>query len=57
MVFLGVVIIWKNRKAVNWLHYIANVFFYSKLANIYLFLRADILVGTIYGIILLSKLF
>lgn len=53
LVFLGVIIVWKNRKALNWLHYLSNVFFYSKLANIYLFLRADLLIGTVYCVILL----
>uniref|UniRef100_F1LE08 Thioredoxin-related transmembrane protein 2 n=1 Tax=Ascaris suum TaxID=6253 RepID=F1LE08_ASCSU len=48
MVFLGVIILWKNRKASNWLHYLSNVFLFSKMANVFLFLRAEPLIGTIY---------
>ncbi|KHN88683.1 Thioredoxin-related transmembrane protein 2 -like protein [Toxocara canis] len=48
MVFLGVIILWKNRKASNWLHYLANVFLFSKMANVFLFLRAEPLIGSIY---------
>ncbi|KJH46960.1 thioredoxin [Dictyocaulus viviparus] len=48
LMFLAVIIAWKGRKATNWLHYINNVFLFSKLANIALFLRADMLVGTLY---------
>ncbi|VDK69343.1 unnamed protein product [Anisakis simplex] len=51
LIFLGVIIIWKNRKASNWLHYLANVFLFSKMANIFLFLRAEPFVGTIYVLI------
>jgi len=48
LVFLAVVIIWKNRKATNWLHYLANVFLFTKVASTFLFLRADPLIGTLY---------
>jgi len=48
LVFLGVIIFWKNRKATNWLHYLSNVFLFSKLANGYLMMRADPLIGVIY---------
>ncbi|KAK0398937.1 hypothetical protein QR680_002819 [Steinernema hermaphroditum] len=48
LIFLAVVIIWKNRKATNWLHYLANVFLFTKVASTFLFLRADPLVGTVY---------
>lgn len=53
LVFLGILIIWKNRKAVNWLHYLSNVFLYAKVANVFLFLRAEPLIGTLYVIVLI----
>ncbi|VDM84743.1 unnamed protein product, partial [Strongylus vulgaris] len=55
--FLAVIIAWKGRKATNWLHYINNVFLFSKVANIALFLRADPLVGIIYLLITAGKLY
>jgi hypothetical protein len=55
LVFLGVIIFWKNRKATNYLHYLSNVFLFSKLANSFLFLRADPLIGTIYVVIAIGK--
>ncbi|VDP34941.1 unnamed protein product [Heligmosomoides polygyrus] len=54
LVFLAVVIAWKGRKATNWLHYINNVFLFSKIANIMLFLRADPLVGVIYVLLVVA---
>ncbi|TMS40024.1 hypothetical protein L596_006461 [Steinernema carpocapsae] len=48
LIFLAVIIIWKNRKATNWLHYLSNVFLFSKIASTFLFLRADPIVGTAY---------
>lgn len=53
--FLAVIIAWKGRKATNWLHYINNVFLFSKIANIALFLRADALVGIIYLLIVVGE--
>jgi len=53
LVFLGVVIFWKNRKAINWLHYLSNVFLFARLASIGLFFRLDPLVGLIYAILCL----
>ncbi|KAE9418460.1 hypothetical protein Angca_009776 [Angiostrongylus cantonensis] len=48
LVFLAVIIAWKGRKATNWLHYINNIFLFSKIANIALFFRADALTGILY---------
>uniref|UniRef100_A0A8R1U053 Thioredoxin domain-containing protein n=1 Tax=Onchocerca volvulus TaxID=6282 RepID=A0A8R1U053_ONCVO len=48
MVFLVIMIVYKNRKAANWMHCLANMFLFCKLANIFLFLRADFIVGVIY---------
>uniref|UniRef100_A0A914URH3 Thioredoxin domain-containing protein n=1 Tax=Plectus sambesii TaxID=2011161 RepID=A0A914URH3_9BILA len=53
LVFLGVVIFWKNRKALNWLHYLSNVFLFSRLASIGLFFRCDPLIGMIYAVLCL----
>ncbi|VDL83407.1 unnamed protein product [Nippostrongylus brasiliensis] len=54
LMFLAVVIAWKGRKATNWLHYINNIFLFSKVANVMLFLRADALVGIIYLLIVVA---
>ncbi|CAJ0600302.1 unnamed protein product [Cylicocyclus nassatus] len=54
LMFLAVIIAWKGRKATNWLHYINNIFLFSKVANIALFLRADALVGIVYLLITLA---
>ncbi|VDK55603.1 unnamed protein product [Cylicostephanus goldi] len=51
LMFLAVIIAWKGRKATNWLHYINNIFLFSKVANIALFLRADALVGIVFLLI------
>ncbi|XGW17168.1 hypothetical protein V3C99_002072, partial [Haemonchus contortus] len=51
LIFLAVVIAWKGRKATNYLHYINNIFLFSKIANIALFLRADAFIGVIYLLI------
>uniref|UniRef100_A0A1I7XR38 Thioredoxin domain-containing protein n=1 Tax=Heterorhabditis bacteriophora TaxID=37862 RepID=A0A1I7XR38_HETBA len=48
LMFLAVIIAWKGRKATNWLHYINNIFLFSKVANIFLFLTADPLIGICY---------
>ncbi|VDO35293.1 unnamed protein product [Onchocerca flexuosa] len=48
MVFLVIMIVYKNRKAANWMHCLANMFLFCKLANIFLFLRADFIAGVIY---------
>ncbi|VBB25200.1 unnamed protein product [Acanthocheilonema viteae] len=48
MIFLAVMICYKNRKAANWMHCLANIFLFSKLANIFLFLRADLIAGIVY---------
>uniref|UniRef100_A0A0K0F6H0 Thioredoxin-related transmembrane protein 2 homolog (inferred by orthology to a C. elegans protein) n=1 Tax=Strongyloides venezuelensis TaxID=75913 RepID=A0A0K0F6H0_STRVS len=52
VVFLAVVILWRGKKATNWLHYIQTVFNFSKTANVFLFLRADLLYGIIYVILI-----
>ncbi|CAB3402507.1 unnamed protein product [Caenorhabditis bovis] len=48
LMFLLVVIMWKGRKATNWLDYVSNIFLFSKLAGMFLFIRADIIAGIIY---------
>uniref|UniRef100_A0AC34Q650 Thioredoxin domain-containing protein n=1 Tax=Panagrolaimus sp. JU765 TaxID=591449 RepID=A0AC34Q650_9BILA len=54
MVFLAVVIFWKNRKASNWLHYLYTVYLFSKCANFVLFLRSNPFYGIVYGIVCLA---
>ncbi|VDN02058.1 unnamed protein product [Thelazia callipaeda] len=56
MVFLAIIVFYKNRKAANWMHCLANMFMFCKLANIYLFVRADLITGVIYIFMCLSKL-
>uniref|UniRef100_A0A0N4ZVH3 Thioredoxin domain-containing protein n=1 Tax=Parastrongyloides trichosuri TaxID=131310 RepID=A0A0N4ZVH3_PARTI len=51
VVFLAVVILWRGKKATNWLHYIETVFTFAKTANVFLFLRAELLYGIIYVVI------
>ncbi|CAJ0581541.1 unnamed protein product, partial [Mesorhabditis spiculigera] len=53
LMFLAVVIVWKGRKATNWLHYISNVFLFSKIASGMLLLRADPLLGIVYVFLVL----
>ncbi|CAD6188067.1 unnamed protein product [Caenorhabditis auriculariae] len=48
LLFLLIVIMWKGRKATNSLHYVNNVFLYSKIASFFLFFRADPLLGIFY---------
>uniref|UniRef100_A0A0R3RSM9 Thioredoxin domain-containing protein n=1 Tax=Elaeophora elaphi TaxID=1147741 RepID=A0A0R3RSM9_9BILA len=48
MVFLAIMVCYKNRKAANWMHCLANMFLFCKLANIFLFLRADLIAGVFY---------
>ncbi|VDM09265.1 unnamed protein product [Wuchereria bancrofti] len=48
MVFLAIMVFYKNRKAANWMHSLANMFLFCKLANIFLFLRADLIAGVVY---------
>lgn len=48
MVFLAVIVFYKNRKAANWMHCLTNMFLYCKLANMFLFLRADFFAGIVY---------
>ncbi|EFO98618.1 hypothetical protein CRE_20213 [Caenorhabditis remanei] len=48
LMFLLIILAWKGRKATNWMHYVNNIFLFSKIAGIFLFIRADILAGTLY---------
>ncbi|KAK6102166.1 Thioredoxin family protein [Brugia pahangi] len=48
MIFLAIMVFYKNRKAANWMHCLANMFLFCKLANIFLFLRADLIAGVVY---------
>jgi len=43
-----VIVVWKNRKSTNWLQYLSTFFLFSKLANAYLFYRANPLYGLVY---------
>ncbi|KAE9556089.1 hypothetical protein FO519_000723 [Halicephalobus sp. NKZ332] len=56
MVFLAVIIVFKNRKASNWLHYLYTVYLFFKCANFVLFLRSNPFYGIIYGILCLVAL-
>uniref|UniRef100_A0A915Q2W9 Uncharacterized protein n=1 Tax=Setaria digitata TaxID=48799 RepID=A0A915Q2W9_9BILA len=48
MIFLIIMVFYKNRKAVNWMHCLSNMFLFCKLANIFLFLRSDLAAGIVY---------
>ncbi|CAP35490.1 Protein CBG17959 [Caenorhabditis briggsae] len=48
LMFLLIILAWKGRKATNWMHYVNNIFLFSKIAGMFLFIRADILAGIIY---------
>lgn len=54
LVFLGFVIYWRNRKATNWLHYLSNVFLYSRIANVALFFFLDPLMCAVYTAVMLG---
>uniref|UniRef100_A0A7E4V244 Thioredoxin domain-containing protein n=1 Tax=Panagrellus redivivus TaxID=6233 RepID=A0A7E4V244_PANRE len=53
LIFLGVIIVFKNRKATNWLHYLSTVYMFSKAANCFLFFRIDTLLGIAFSIVCL----
>ncbi|CAI5445434.1 unnamed protein product [Caenorhabditis angaria] len=53
LMFLLVIIVWKGRKATNWMHYVSNIFLFSKVAGLFLFVRADVLPAIIYVLICL----
>ncbi|KAI6240877.1 Thioredoxin-related transmembrane protein 2-like protein [Aphelenchoides fujianensis] len=46
LLLLAVVIVWKNRKSTNWLHYLNTIFLFSKVANIFLFFRESVIYGS-----------
>uniref|UniRef100_A0AC35TI00 Thioredoxin domain-containing protein n=1 Tax=Rhabditophanes sp. KR3021 TaxID=114890 RepID=A0AC35TI00_9BILA len=48
LIFLAVVILWRGRKATNYLHYLETVFTFTKTANSFLFIRADPLYGIMF---------
>uniref|UniRef100_A0AC35FKT9 Thioredoxin domain-containing protein n=1 Tax=Panagrolaimus sp. PS1159 TaxID=55785 RepID=A0AC35FKT9_9BILA len=53
LVFLGVIIVWKNRKAINWIDYLSKIYLFTKCANIFLFGRMDPLYGIVYALLCL----
>lgn len=53
LMFLLVIVMWKGRKTTNWMHYMSNVFLFSKVANIFLFIRADVIAGVIFIVLCL----
>ncbi|CAD5222039.1 unnamed protein product [Bursaphelenchus xylophilus] len=57
LMFLGVIVVWKNRKATNWMHYLNTVFTFSKLTNSYLFYRENPLVAIVYSVIVILQWF
>ncbi|CAD5216130.1 unnamed protein product [Bursaphelenchus okinawaensis] len=57
LMFLGVIVVWKNRKATNWMHYLNTVFTFSKLTNSYLFFRENPLVSIIYSLAVILQWF
>ncbi|XP_077995506.1 thioredoxin-related transmembrane protein 2-A-like [Glandiceps talaboti] len=48
--FLGCVLVVKNRRSNDWLEYISTSFLFAKIANNVLFMKADPRWGTLYGI-------
>ncbi|KAI6215147.1 hypothetical protein M3Y94_00351100 [Aphelenchoides besseyi] len=48
LLLLAVVIVWKNRKATNWLHYLNTIFLFCKVANTFLFFRESVIYGVPY---------
>jgi hypothetical protein len=48
LLLLAVVIVWKNRKATNWLQYLNTIFLFSKAANTVLFFRENVILGIAY---------
>ncbi|KAI1729122.1 thioredoxin domain-containing protein [Ditylenchus destructor] len=50
LVFIGVIIVWKNRKSLNWRHYLSTIYFYSKFANAFLFFRISAIYGILYSL-------
>ncbi|KAL3086942.1 hypothetical protein niasHT_021806 [Heterodera trifolii] len=53
LIFLAVVIIWKNRKAVNSLHSLSISYLFAKLAGAALFFRSSPLLGLLYASVVL----
>ncbi|KAF8359433.1 hypothetical protein PRIPAC_94428, partial [Pristionchus pacificus] len=56
LMFLAVMIVWKGRKASNWLHYLSTLYMFSKLANLVLFFRADLILGCVYSILAILQM-
>uniref|UniRef100_A0A8R1DJ24 Thioredoxin domain-containing protein n=1 Tax=Caenorhabditis japonica TaxID=281687 RepID=A0A8R1DJ24_CAEJA len=48
LMFLVIILMWKGRKTTNWMHFVGNIFLFSKIAGMFLFVRAEILAGIIY---------
>uniref|UniRef100_A0A915EHY3 Mitochondrial import receptor subunit TOM7 homolog n=1 Tax=Ditylenchus dipsaci TaxID=166011 RepID=A0A915EHY3_9BILA len=53
LVFLGAVIVWKNRKSTNWWHYVSTVYLYTKFVNAFLFFISNALYGILYILVAL----
>jgi len=54
LVFLGVVIVWKNRKSSSLLYYLSTIYMYTKLASIFLFFRGNPLAGLVYSAVCIA---
>ncbi|KAI1721439.1 TOM7 family domain-containing protein [Ditylenchus destructor] len=50
LVFIGVIIVFKNRKSLNWRHYLSTIYFYSKFANAFFFFRISAIYGILYSL-------
>ncbi|KAI3416153.1 hypothetical protein GPALN_005702 [Globodera pallida] len=50
LIFLAVVIVWKNRKAINSLHSLSISFLFAKLAGAALFFRCSSFFGLLYSV-------
>ena len=49
LMFLAIIIIWKNRKSASYLHALSTAYLFSKLANAVLFFRSQPIFGIIYS--------
>jgi hypothetical protein len=53
LIFLAVIIVFKNRKSASYLHTLSTVYLFSKLANTYLFYRSRPIFGILYSALVL----
>ncbi|CAL8354805.1 unnamed protein product [Merluccius merluccius] len=54
LMFLSAVVMMKNRRAISLEQHIGNLFLFSKVANVILFFRLDIRLGTLYLVLCLT---